>query len=80
MGDIGELGLVHRDITGPAPRGPFDKAAPSPTATYASLWNHNARRETRMVCLPDSQLLVRPGMEDKAGDVLGYRRPLSFEP
>ena len=69
MGDIGKLGLVHRDITGPAPRGPFDKAAPSPTATYASLWNHNARRETRMVCLPDSQLLVRPGMEDKAGDV-----------
>ena len=69
LGDIGELGLVHRDITGPAPRGPFDKTVPSPTATYPSLWNHNARRETRMVCLPDSQLLVRPGMEDKADDV-----------
>ncbi len=69
LGKIGELGLVHRDITGPAPRGPFDKVAPSPTATYPALWNHNARRETRMVCLPDSQLLVRTGMEVKAVDV-----------
>ena len=69
LGDMGKLGLVDRDITGPAPRGPFDKVASSPTATYPALWNHNARKETRMVCLPDSQLLVRPGMEDKAADV-----------
>ena len=60
---------MHRDITGPAPRGPFDKVAASPTATYPALWSHNARQETRMVCLPDSQLLVRPGMEEKAADV-----------
>ena len=69
LGVVGRLGLVDRDITGPAPRGPFDKAAPSPTATYPALWNHNARHETRMVCLPDSQLLVRQGMEAKAADV-----------
>ena len=69
LGGLGKLGLVDRDITGPAPRGPFDKVAPSSTATYTSLWSHNARHETRMVCRPDSQLLVRPGMEDKASDV-----------
>ena len=69
LGDIGKLGLVDRDINGPAPRGPFDKAAPNPTATYPALWNHEARQETRMVCLPDSQLLVRPGMEGKAAEV-----------
>ena len=68
LGDIGKLGLVDRDITGPAPRGPFDKTAPSPTATYPTLWNHNARQETRMVCLPDSQLQVRLGMEVKAAN------------
>ena len=67
--EIGKLGLVHRDITGPPPRGPFTKATPSPTATYPSLWNHNAENETRMVCSPDSQLLVRQGMEAKAADV-----------
>ena len=69
LGEIGQLGLVDRDITGPAPRGPFDKVAPSPTATYPALWNHNARMETRIVCLPDSQLLVRSGMEERAADV-----------
>ena len=52
LGDVGKLGLVDRDITGPRPRGPFSKVAPSPTATYFSLWNHNARKETRMVCAP----------------------------
>ena len=68
-GIVGTLGLVDRDITGPPPRGPFDKVAPSQTATYPSLWNHDAKQETRLVCLPDSQLIVRQGMEEKAADV-----------
>ncbi|MDE2824360.1 MAG: hypothetical protein OXK79_12740 [Chloroflexota bacterium] len=63
---IATLGMVHRDITGPRPRGPFDKISPIPTATYPSLWNHDAKNETRMVCQPDSQLRVRSGMEQKA--------------
>ena len=66
---IGKLGLVHRDITGPLPRGPFDVATPSPTATFPALWNHDAKQETRLVCVPDSQLLVRQGMEAKANGV-----------
>ncbi len=66
LGSVGKLGLVDRDITGPAPRGPFDRAPASPTATYPALWNHNAKNETRLICLPDSQLLARQGMD---GDV-----------
>ena len=69
LGACGSLGMYHLDIIGPAPRGPFDKAAPSPTATYPALWNHNARKETRMVCEPDSQLQVRQGMREKAADI-----------
>ena len=69
LGSIGKMGLVHRDITGPAPRGPFNKIAPSPTATYPALWNHDAKQETRIVCQPDSQLQVRQGMESKAAQV-----------
>ncbi len=69
LGKIGRLGLVHRDINGPPPRGPFDKITPSATATYPSLWNHNAKSETRIVCNPDSQLQVRLGMEVKAAVV-----------
>ncbi len=67
--DVGRMGLLSRDITGAPPRGPFDKTAPSPTATYPALWNHNAKNETRIVCAPDSQLQVRQGMEEKAAGV-----------
>ena len=69
LGAIGNLGTYHLDIIGRPPRGPFSKVAPSPTATYPSLWNHNANNESRMVCAPDSQLEVRQGLEDKAGTV-----------
>ena len=75
LDEVGMLGLVDRDINGPAPkpglppRGPFDKVDPSPTATYPALWNHDAPNETRMVCDPDSQLQVRQSMEEKAAVV-----------
>ena len=70
LGEVGKLGLVSRDINGPAPRGPFDlHRGYSPTATYPALWNHDASRETRMICMPDSQLRVRLDMEDKASIV-----------
>ena len=67
LSKIAKLGLVSRDINGPKPRGPFDlDQAHSPTSTYPSIWNHNAMRETRLICEPDSQLRVRIGMEIKA--------------
>ena len=65
LGDVGKLGLVDRDITGPTPRGPFNRVPSSPTATYPALWSHDAKRETQIVCAPDSQLQVKQGMEDK---------------
>ena len=69
LGKIGKLGLVDRDITGPPPRGSFKLIAGSSTATYPALWNHDAKRETKIVCDPDSQLEVRTNMEDKAAEV-----------
>ena len=69
LGTIGKMGTYHLDIIGPPSRGPFDKISPSPTATYPALWNHNAQNETCMVCVPDSQLRVRQGMEIQAAYV-----------
>ena len=63
---VGRRGLYHRNIIA---SGPFIKSTPSPTATYPALWNHNARNEKRIVCQPDSQLLVKQGMEDRVADV-----------
>ena len=68
---VGKMGVYHIDINGPLPRGPFSKVEASPTATYPCLWNHDAKSETRVVCAPDSQLEVRPGMEAKAATVWG---------
>ena len=66
---LGSLGLYDLDIIGRPPQGPFTKLAPSQTATYPALWNHNAKKETRIVCAPDSQLQARRGLETKAADV-----------
>ena len=74
LSEVGRLGLVSRDINGPAPRGPFDlHRGYSPTATYPALWNHDASKETHLVCLPDSQLRARLNMEDKASTVWATR-------
>ena len=66
LDNLGTLGLYDLDITGQPPQGPFTKAPYSATATYPSLWNHDAKNEAWMVCTPDSQLRVRPSMENKA--------------
>ena len=64
LSDVGKRGWHDMNIAGST--GPFTKASPSPTSTFPSLWSHNAKQETRMVCLPDSQLIVKPGMEDRS--------------
>ena len=64
LSDLGRRGWHDINIAGSA--GPFTRASSSPTATYPALWSHNAKQETRLVCQPDSQLLVKPGMEDRA--------------
>ncbi len=66
---VGERGLYHMNIAGKYSSAPFAKAQGNQTATYPSLWNHNAKNETRMVCTPDSQLLVKPRMESKSAEV-----------
>ena len=63
---IGQLGVHDSMLTLKTHKGPFVKDLPSPTATYPSLYNHDAKKETRLTCEPDSQLRVRRGMEEQA--------------
>ncbi len=67
LNQVGKRGLDHQFFVSNAHSAPFTKQAASPTATYPALWNHNAKNETYMVCEPDSQMLVKPGMEERAG-------------
>ena len=69
VGDVGSRGLDSQMFISSVHNGPFTKSIPSPTATYPSLWNHDAKKEKRIVCEPDSQLIVRTGMEEKATEI-----------
>ncbi len=66
---VGRRGVSDKDIVGHSAFAPFSKTSPSLTATYPCLWNHDAKKETRMICESDSSLIVRPGMEKRAADV-----------
>ncbi len=69
LNQVGQRGLDSQMFISTTHKGPFTKATASPTATYPSLWSHNARNEKRIVCIPDSQLRVRPEMEVEAVNV-----------
>ena len=64
LSNEGRRGIHHWQLIDPAMKGAFIKGPPSDTATYPSLWNHSARNETRIICAPDLQMHIRPGMED----------------
>ena len=64
---VGRRGLDSQLFTSPKHRGPFTRGSYSRTATYPALWAHDAQKETRLLCRPDSQLIVRPDMESQAG-------------
>ena len=67
--EVGNRGFYDMNIAGNSGAAPFDKTNPSQTSTYPSLWNHNAKLETRIVCEPDAQLRIKLGMEAKAATV-----------
>ena len=66
---VGRRGLDSQFFISQAHNAPFTKTVASPTATYPALWNHDAKKETRKTCAPDSQLQVRRGMEEKAAEL-----------
>lgn len=61
IGDIAERGPYHMDIywdlADGTPQGPFELVKPAARAvpTYPMLWEHDARRERRLVVAPDSE-------------------------
>ena len=69
LSQVGSRGMHDMNIAGTSAAAPFTRTRPSPTATYPALWGHNARKETRMVCIPDAELQVKQGHEDRAAAV-----------
>ena len=69
LGCLGKRGVDHQLLVSAAHRGPFIKLPASPTATYPALYNHHAKNERYMVCAPDLELVVKPGMERRASEL-----------
>ncbi len=76
LGQIGRVGPIARDITGPD-RGPFSKVSgASNSDEYPMLWNHapiGKKRELflqdTMLTRPDSHGVVKEGWNDKAAQI-----------
>ena len=71
LGQLGERGLLHRDIgnkndSKPPFRGPFKIVPVQSAPSYPVLWRHDADRERRMLVEPDSEGEVRPGCDNRA--------------
>ena len=71
LSELGNRGLLSRDLDGPPPRGPFDKESlrPGQFPTYPALWSHDARRERSFIVDVDCELLARREYEEQAADV-----------
>ncbi len=75
LGELGDRGPIHRDLTGRAPdgkpRGPWDMHPISEIdfpPTWPALWAHEAARERRLIVQPDRYGWVREGCRDLAVD------------
>ncbi|MCY4542146.1 MAG: hypothetical protein OXB95_07090 [Rhodobacteraceae bacterium] len=74
LGELGSRGVLSRDVTGPPPkkekppRGPFASAPLSPDECpeFPMLWNHDAKRERRLVVAPDMKGTIRTNCEKRA--------------
>ena len=67
--DLADRGPDSQMFIGKQHRGPFDKQPYNPNATYPALWNRKGHDEASFVYQPDSDLVVRPGMEDRANEL-----------
>jgi hypothetical protein len=68
LGDLAEIGPLHRDINGieghgKVLRGPFDivPVSAGQEPTYPALWNHDADAERTLIVAPDTQAMIRQG-------------------
>ena len=67
---LGKNGLLSRDLTGPSPRGAFERSPlkEGRVPIYPSIWAHNADLERSFFVDPDCELNPRAGFESRAAD------------
>ncbi|MDE2911535.1 MAG: hypothetical protein OXL68_01235 [Paracoccaceae bacterium] len=80
LGQLGERGLLHRDICSPRneKRGPFTLLPMAGVPAYPVLWSHTAARERCLVVEPDTRGEPRPGWENEAATAWQTATQLHF--
>ena len=71
---ISRVGLHHMNIVGNSQQAAFDRIQTRRgVPTYPMLWNHNAKRETRLIVQPDSEGRIKPNMNSRAAEIWDTR-------
>ena len=70
MEQISRVGLHHMNIAGRSRQAAFDRITTRRgVPTYPMLWNHDAKKETRLVVQPDSEGRVKANMNSRAAEI-----------
>ena len=71
---MSRVGLHHMNIAGGSRQAAFDRIATRRgVPTYPMLWNHDAKKETKLVVQPDSEGRIKPNMNSRAAEIWDTR-------
>ena len=71
---ISRVGLHHMNIAGRSPQAAFDRInTRRGVPTYPMLWNHDAKKETKLIVQPDSEGRIKPNMHTRAAEIWNTR-------
>ena len=74
VGEIAQTGMSDKDMVGSGERTAFERRQiTSNIPTYPFLWNHDAKRETRLVVAADSEGRVKRGKGNRADEIWNTR-------
>lgn len=67
---MSRVGLHHMNIAGRSRQAAFDRITTRRgVPTYPMLWNHDTKKETKLVVQPDSEGRVKPNMNSRAAEI-----------
>ena len=71
---ISRVGLHHMNIASQSPQAAFDRInTRRGVPTYPLLWNHDAKKETKLIVQPDSEGRIKPNMHTRAAEIWNTR-------
>ncbi len=74
IGDVCRVGLHAMNVAGQSRQAAFERISTRRgVPTYPMLWNHDAKKETKLVVQPDSEGRIKPNMNARAAEIWATR-------